>query len=159
MALSPSDQRAIVRADSERRQAREIEEYLALHRPSQARQYDPHADGNPELTSGVGVVSPPRSYVGHVRVTRHGQRTRVVGIAPNAEGVALAHAGVASVLVTHADGTSETRPVSSFRAASRARRAHAERATVTGTSHRLDRSDAARLAHIIGNSPELAEDM
>jgi hypothetical protein len=133
MALSRAEQRAIVAADAERRRAREIDEYLQLHGSSEASEsYDPRLTALPCQTSGVGVVYPPR----RVRVSEdswtRGMRGRTVGVAPGTEDSATE----ATVRVIHADGSSEIRTASSFRAVRETqRRRHAERASHEAPLH------------------------
>lgn len=111
-----------------------------------------------EIGSGYdGTLSPLTRYgtlnVSTARIPRkkrgkgnaHLRRDRVTakGFAPTEEGRELAQDGIASVKVTYADGTSETRTVSSFRKG----REHSQPRRRVNTA---PQSEMLRLAHIVG---------
>ena len=67
------------------------------------------------------------------------------GMAPTDEGRELASQGIASVKVTYADGTSETRTASSFR------KGRDRTSRIPRTAPALKQSDCQRFADIIGS--------
>lgn len=103
--MDRATQREIMRADQERRDARLIEEYLALHTPS--KPFPPHSMIVRADAKAMGAVTAQTTRVTPPWATL---RDKCVGVAPGDDG-----SEGCSVLVTQADGTSEVRLVSSFR--------------------------------------------
>jgi hypothetical protein len=145
MALSSQQQREIIAADRARRDAREIEEYLALQA----------ARGGTDHTRRVNGVDPyhvTRSITGEPsdRNRKHRpsgdywtrgtfERGRIVGIAPGTEDTSD---GTPTVRVTRADGTSEVRTVASFRQPREARQSRQASQAVQPESARIGGSQA-----------------
>jgi hypothetical protein len=136
MALTREDQLRIMREDRLRRHLREqaeIEQFVQAHTPTPRGTRNVVV--NRELVRGIGVISPPL----RVRVSESSWErqlhTRHVGVAPGTEPTATE----STVLVTHADGTSEIRPVTSFRrtrnVSRRARVAQATQPETARVSH------------------------
>jgi hypothetical protein len=95
-------------------------------------------------TLNVSTARIPRKKRG--KGNAHLRRDRVTskGFAPTDEGMSLARQGVASVKVTLADGTTETRTVASFRKGRQTTRNYAKSAPVAKVS------DCQRFAETIG---------
>lgn len=151
--LSKSEQRAILKADSQRRQDRELRETAELvgitlkHEPRTRKRY---AHVNPELVRGIGVVSPPlkvrasERWTGTLGTQPH-RTGRTIGVAPGTT------SNVPTVAVTR-NGITEIVPASRFgnkRESARKTRTRAA-STVTEPMHtsriQSDRRDIAAMA-------------
>jgi hypothetical protein len=121
--LTNAEQREIVLADQLRRSARIIEEeiLLGLEKPAEEKRLR-HAL---VVKADARAMSAVTALTTRVNAPWSSMRTRCVGKALNEAGDDFEREyplGTCTVRVIHADGTSEVRPVSSFRKGSRATR-------------------------------------